>query len=69
VREPEQHGGAKIKRVATKPVDNDLLITFYSENSADNSPEMFSLRGDYNDTITEAIIGRCVWAWQDITGK
>lgn len=69
VREPGQHGGAKVKRVATKPVDNDLLITFYSENSADNPPEMFSLRGDYNDTITEAIIGRCVWAWQDITGK
>ena len=69
VREPGQHGGAMIKRVATKPVDHDLLITFYSENTAENPPETFSLKGDYNDTITDAIIGRCVWAWQDITGK
>lgn len=69
VREPGQHGGAMIKRVATKPVDHDLLITFYSENTAENPPETFSLKGDYNDTITDAIVGRCVWAWQDITGK
>ncbi|EHJ49550.1 Peptidase S24/S26A/S26B, conserved region [Solidesulfovibrio carbinoliphilus subsp. oakridgensis] len=69
VREPGQHGGAKIKRVSIKPVDHDLLITFYSQDTVNSPPETFSLRGDYNDNITEAIIGRCVWAWQDITGK
>ena len=69
VREPGQQGGAMIKRVAVKPVDHDLLITFYSENTAENPPETFSLRADYNDKITDAIVGRCVWAWSDITGK
>lgn len=69
VREPGQQGGAMIKRVAVKPVDHDLLITFYSENTAENPPETFSLKADYNDKITDAIVGRCVWAWSDITGK
>ncbi|MHC1788270.1 S24 family peptidase [Solidesulfovibrio sp.] len=69
VREPGQEGGAMVKRVATKPVDHDLLVTFYSENAAENPAETYSLKGDYNDRITDAIVGRCVWAWSDITGK
>lgn len=69
VREPGQEGGAMVKRVATKPVDHDLLITFYSENAAENPAESYSLKGDYNDRIQDAIVGRCVWAWSDITGK
>jgi len=69
VREPGQEGGAMVKRVATKPVDHDLLITFYSENAAENPAESYSLKSDYNDRIQDAIVGRCVWAWSDITGK
>lgn len=69
VREPGQEGGAMVKRVATKPVDHDLLITFYSENAAENPAESYSLKADYNDRIQDAIVGRCVWAWSDITGK
>ena len=69
VREPGQEGGAMVKRVATKPIDHDLLITFYSENAAENPAESYSLKADYNDRIQDAVIGRCVWAWSDITGK
>ena len=58
-----------VKRVATKPVDHDLLITFYSENAAENPADTFSLNRDYDGEISKAIIGRCVWAWADITGK
>lgn len=69
VREPGQEGGAMVKRVATKPVDHDLLITFYSENAAENPADTFSLNKDYDGEISKAIVGRCVWAWADITGK
>lgn len=69
VREPGQEGGAMVKRVATKVVDHDLLITFYSENAAENPADTFSLKADYNNRIQDAIVGRCVWAWSDITGK
>ena len=69
VREPGQEGGAMVKRVATKEVNGDMMITFYSENAAENPAETYSLKGHYNDEISHAIVGRCVWAWSDITGK
>lgn len=69
VREPGQEGGAMIKRVATKAVNGDTLITFYSENAAENPAETFSLSSDYSGEIDRAIVGRCLWAWSDITRK
>uniref|UniRef100_I2Q054 Putative transcriptional regulator n=1 Tax=Desulfovibrio sp. U5L TaxID=596152 RepID=I2Q054_9BACT len=69
VREPGQEGGAMVKRVATKAVDGDLLITFYSENAAENPADTYNLRVDYDNDINKAVVGRCVWAWSDITGK
>lgn len=69
VREPGQEGGAMVKRVATKSVNGDTLITFYSENAADNPAETFSLATHYDGEINRAIVGRCLWAWSDIMGK
>jgi len=69
VREPGQEGGAMVKRVAVKENNGDLLVTFYSENAAENPADTFNLRADYDGDISKAIVGRCVWAWSDITGK
>ncbi len=69
VREPGQEGGAMVKRVSTKRLDGDTLITFYSENSKEHPAITFSLEKEYDGEISKAIVGRCVWAWSDITGK
>jgi len=69
VREPGQEGGAMVKRVSVKDVPDDILVTFYSENAAENPADTYSLKRDYDNEISKAIVGRCVWAWSDITGK
>lgn len=69
VREPGQEGGAMVKRVATKTVNGDTILTFYSDNSAANPPTTHSLTGDYGGELGNAIVGRCIWAWSDISDK
>lgn len=69
VREPGQDSGAMIKRVATKKTNGDTLITFYSENVAENPPDVHSLNADYEGDLSRAIVGRVVWSWSDLTKK
>ncbi len=69
VREPHPSSATMIKRVSMKPIDGDVLLTFYSEDSAENPAESFNLRVDYDNDISNAIVGRCVWVWSDLTRR
>ena len=62
-------GSGKIKRVAVEQKNNDWRITFYSDNAADNPPEIYSLREDFLNDWNRAIAGRVIWAWSDVSSK
>lgn len=64
-------GAGMIKRVSVKPIkkDKDWQITFYSDNTAENPPMVFSLREDYENDWKKAIGGHVVWAWSDMEGR
>ncbi|SNS17067.1 Peptidase S24-like [Humidesulfovibrio mexicanus] len=65
----EPDGGCAVKRVSTRPVDGDLELVFYSDNSRDYPPRVFRLNRDYGGELSAAIGGRVVWAWSDMTRK
>ena len=63
-------GAGMVKRVAVEDRGNgDSRITFYSDNAVENPPLVYSWRKDYDSNWEKVIVGRCVWAWSDITGK
>jgi len=67
VTEPD--GGCAVKRVATRAVDGDVELVFYSDNSKDYPPRVYRLNRDYGGELYNAIGGRVVWAWSDMTRK
>lgn len=67
VKDPE--GGEMIKRVATTHRDGDLELIFYSDNVAEYRPETWRLKRDFDGDIKNAIAGRVLWAWTDVTRK
>lgn len=69
VREPGQEGGGKIKRVSLSGTGKNTIITYYSENAAENEPEPFFLAQDFDNDITRAVVGKVVWAWTDLSRK
>jgi len=69
VMEPGSDGGAMIKRVNTKRLDDDIELIFYSDNSRVFPPTTYRLGRDYDGDITRAIGGNVVWAWSDMTRK
>ena len=48
VREPGQEGGGKIKRVSITGKGENAVITYYSENTAENEPEPYFLSQDFD---------------------
>lgn len=63
-------GSGMIKRVAVTDLDNgDLRITYYSDNTAENPPMVYSLKNDFGNDLEKAIVGRVVWAWSDVKEK
>lgn len=64
-------GCGKIKRVATEhlPKKRDYRITYYSDNTVENPPEVYSLMEDFEGDWNRAIVGRVVWAWSDVSCK
>lgn len=62
-------GSGMIKRVAVKQRGNDYRITYYSDNAADNPPDVFSWRDDFGKDWSKSIVGHVVWAWSDISNK
>ncbi len=69
VTEPGESGGAMVKRVATKKVDDDIELVFYSDNSREFPPYTYRLKRDYDGDISRAIVGKVIWAWSDMTRK
>lgn len=69
VIEPEPERGERIKRVVTKRRDGDTEITFYSEAGERYPPDTYYLNRDYNGDIRNAIGGRVLWGWTDITRR
>lgn len=67
VREPGQEGGAMVKRVSITKLKDFSTITFYSDNP-EYEPETFPM-SEYEDNLKNAIIGRVVWAWTDLSRK
>ena len=69
VRDPE--GAGMVKRVSVQPTpgSKDFSIQFYSDNAATNPPLLYSLNEDYGGEISNAIVGRVIWAWSDVRGK
>jgi len=65
----EPDGGCAVKRVASRPVDGDVELVFYSDNSRDYPPAVHRLNRDYGGDLAAAIGGRVVWAWSDMTRK
>lgn len=67
----DDEGSGKIKRVAVEnlPKKRDWRITYYSDNAADNPPEVYSLMEDFDGDWDKSIVGRVVWAWSDVSGR
>lgn len=69
VMEPGQVRGGKIKRVQVHRVKGETQIVFYSDNKKYGPETPRLLDTDYGDNWANAILGRCVWAWSDLTRK
>ena len=68
VREPGQDGGGMVKRVSTAGKGELATITFYSDNAAEYGPEVYHLH-QYEYDMRQAVVGRVVWAWADLSRK
>ena len=68
VMDPDD-GSGMIKRVAVENKHSDFRITFYSDNAAENPPQIFSWREDYGKDWSKVVAGHVIWAWSDISGK
>ncbi len=62
-------GAGKIKRVAVEKVKKDFRIIYYSDNTVNNPPEIFSLNEDFYGEWDRCIVGRVIWAWSDVSNK
>lgn len=62
-------GAGKIKRVAVEDIKNDCRIVYYSDNAADNPPEIYSLKEDFYGDWNRCIVGKVIWAWSDVSDK
>lgn len=68
VRNPDRDSGM-IKRVELTPKGDDTFITYYSDNAAQWPPMIYSLRNDFDGDLSNAIVGRVIWAWSDVRNK
>lgn len=62
-------GGARVMRVASRAVEGDTELVFYSDNGRDYPPQVYRLQRDFGGDIDRAIAGRVVWAWSDMARK
>jgi phage repressor protein C with HTH and peptisase S24 domain len=67
VREPGQEGGGMVKRVALAGKGDMATVTFYSDNK-EVGPDTH-LMSEYGHDMRQAIVGRVVWAWADLSRK
>lgn len=70
VRDPDSPGGVMIKRVIfQESKKGNLDIVFYSENAADHPPKVFDFHETFWGNAAEAIVGRVVVCFSDMTDK
>lgn len=64
-------GGGLVKRVSVRdlPREKDYQLTFYSDNTAEFPPEVYSLKNDYENDWSRAIVGLVIRSWSDMTKK
>jgi hypothetical protein len=67
VREPGQEGGGMVKRVTLTGKGDMETIIFYSDNK-EYAPEPY-LMSLYDHDLHQAIVGKVVWAWADLSRK
>jgi len=67
VREPGQEDGGMVKRVALAGKGDMGTITFYSDNK-EGGPDTH-LMSSYDHDLRQAIVGKVVWAWTDLSRK
>ena len=67
IKEPD--GSVAVKRVALEPRNGKTHFIFYSDNAQEYPPSMSVLEDDYNGHIENAIVGKILWAWSDMTQK
>ncbi|MDR3320589.1 MAG: hypothetical protein LBS77_06750 [Desulfovibrio sp.] len=67
VRELGHDGGGMVKLVSLGGKGDEQIIIFYSDNKK-YAPEMYKI-SEYNNNIRNAIVGKIVWAWADLSQK
>ncbi len=68
VRDPD--GAGMVKRVKMENYAGlGWQVVFYSDNAAENPPLIYSLGGDYGGSLQNAIVGRVVFAMQDMKNR
>lgn len=67
VKEPD--GSAMVKRVSTEIRNGKTHFIFYSDNAQEYPPSMYVLEEDYGGHMDNAIVGKVLWAWSDMTQK
>ena len=69
VREPGPDAPAMVRRVATRRIENDLELIFYSDNGREYPPAAYRLERDYQGDLARAIGGAVACAWNDMGQK
>lgn len=69
VREPD--ASVTVKRVYVQRDEAEIMLNFVSDNPNKRRypPMLYNLRSKYGGEIANAIVGKCVWAWTDLTRK
>jgi len=69
VREPDD--SVTVKRVFIQRNSGEVMLNLVSDNPNKRlyPPMLYSLSQHYDGEMRRAIIGKCVWAWSDLTRK
>lgn len=62
-------GTPRIRRVAVRPLDNDSELVLYSDNPREYPPQSLRLARDLFGDPANALAGRVLFAWSDMTRK
>lgn len=69
VMEPDGSGKVKRLKVDYDRDHNETQLTYYSDNVAQNPPEVYSLERHFDGDLNKAVVGRVIWGWSDLTNK
>ncbi len=69
VQDPAPDHGLAVKRVVFERQNRRLRVVFYSDNAVEHPPRTYDFEAEYSSDISQALVGRIVWAWSDMTRK